>query len=53
MTENSVLCGEFRAPRCPGSYRLVLPALLHLRLRHVYRRTEILLCFQQHYEVRM
>ena len=26
MAENSVLCGEFRAPRCPGFYRLVLLA---------------------------
>ena len=34
MTENSVLCGELRAPRCPGFYRLVLPALPHLSLRH-------------------
>ena len=33
MAENSVLCGELRAPRCPGFYRLVLPAL------HRYRRT--------------
>ena len=35
----SVLCGELRAPRCPGFYRLVLHALLHLRLRHRYRKT--------------
>ena len=27
MTEHSVLCGELRAPRCPGFYRLVLHAL--------------------------
>ena len=39
MEENPVLCGELRAPRCPGFYRLVLHALLHLRLRHRYRRT--------------
>ena len=39
MAENSVLCGELRAPRFPGFYRLVLPALPHLRLRHRYRRT--------------
>ena len=40
MAENSVLCGELRAPRCPGFYRLVLHALPHLRLRHRYRRTK-------------
>ena len=39
MEENSVLCGELRAPRCPGFYRLVLRALLHLRLLHRYRKT--------------
>ena len=51
MTENSVLCGELRALRCPGFYRLVLHALLHLRLRHRYRRTmNFLLCVQQQYE---
>ena len=37
--EKSVLCGEFRAPRSPRFYRLVLPALPHLRLRHRCRRT--------------
>ena len=51
---NSVLCGELRAPRCPGFYRLVLHAQLHTRLRHRYRRTlKILLCVQQQYEVRI
>ena len=36
----------------PGFYRLVLPALPHLRLRHRYRRTmNILSCVQQQYEV--
>ena len=39
MGETSVLCGELRAPRCPDFYRLVLHALLHLPLRHRYRRT--------------
>ena len=39
MAENSVSRGELRAPRCPGFYRLVLHALLHLRLLHRYRRT--------------
>ena len=39
MTENSVLWWEFRAPRCPGFYRLVLHALPHLRLLHRYRGT--------------
>ena len=39
MAENSVLCGEFRVPRCPGFYRLFLHALLHQRLLHRYRRT--------------
>ena len=54
MTENSVLCGELRALRCPGFYRLVLHALLHLRLRHRYRRTmNFLFCVQQQYEVRI
>ena len=53
MEENSVFCGELRASRCPGFYRLVLPALPHLRLRHRYRRTmKILLIVQQQYEVR-
>ena len=41
MEENSVLCGELRTPRCPGFFRLVLHALLHLR------------CVQQQYEVRI
>ena len=36
---NSVLCGELRDPRCPGFYRLVLPALPLLGLLHNYRRT--------------
>ena len=54
MAENSVLCGELRAPRCPGFYRLVLHALPHLRLLHRYRRTmKNLLCVQQQYEVRI
>ena len=54
MAENSVLCGELRVPRCPGFYRLVLHALLHLRLRHRYRRTmKMLLCVQQQHEVRI
>ena len=53
MEGNSVFCGELRASRCPGFYRLVLPALPHLRLRHRYRRTmKILLIVQQQYEVR-
>ena len=35
-----------------GFYRLVLHALLHLRLRHRYRRTmKMLLCVQQQYDV--
>ena len=54
MAANSVVCGEFRAPRCPGFCRPVLPAQPHLRLRHRYRRTmKILLCVQQQYEVRI
>ena len=54
MTEISVLCGELRAPRCPGFYRFVLPALPHLRLRHRYCKTKkILLCVQQEYEVKI
>ena len=36
MAEKTVLCGELRASRCPGFYRLVLHALLHLRLQHRY-----------------
>ena len=32
MAEKSVLCWELRAPRCPGFYRLVLPAVPLLRL---------------------
>ena len=52
MAENSVLCGELRAPRCPGFYRLVLHAQLHLRLLHRYRRTvKIFSCVQQQHEV--
>ena len=51
MEENSVLCEELRA-RCPGFYRLVLHAPLHLRLLHRYRRTmKIYFCVQQQYEV--
>ena len=54
MAENSVLCEEFPAPRCPGFCRLVLHALPHLRLLHRYRRTmKILLCVQQQIEVRI
>ena len=44
MAENSVLCGELRVPRCPGFYRLVPHALLHIRLLHRYRRTMFFLC---------
>ena len=51
MAENSVVCGELRASRCAGFYRLILPALPHLRLRHRYRRTTNFFCVQQQYEV--
>ena len=44
MAENSVLCWELRAPRFLGFYRLVHHALLHLRLRHRYRRTMNFYC---------
>ena len=38
--QNSVLCGELRILRCPGFFhRLVLHALPHERLLHLYRRT--------------
>ena len=53
MAEKSVLCGELRAPRCPGFYRLFLHALPHVRLRHRYRRTMIFPCVQQQYEVKI
>ena len=53
MAEISVLRGELRVPRCPGFLSTRSHALLHLRLRHRYRRTMKIYCVLQQYEVRI